>query len=324
MRKILVLIFSIITVLALSIHFFGLQIGLALFDKPLYIVPPSVYRLTKDALTIMENYGVYAKETGFEKEIPNYLAQIKKDDSFDDVVPMLNHAIKQAGGEHSALIEVQEDDSTLFNPALLTFPRVLIEDNIATLFLPSFPASDEENVHTYITTTLEQLSNMSDLQGVIIDLRGNHGGNMMPMLGACAPFLKEGKLFEFISPNKKIPVFKKDGEIRFEENRLSLPANADFHNLPIAVLIDHQTASSAEVLLIALLGQERVSTFGEETAGYATGVSMIPLYGKYALSLAGAKIKGTNGILYEEKPILPDVITDHPEKAALEWLEGNE
>ena len=42
------------------------------------MIPPSVYRLTKDALTIMENYGVYAKETGFEKEIPNYLAQVKK------------------------------------------------------------------------------------------------------------------------------------------------------------------------------------------------------------------------------------------------------
>ena len=61
--------------------------------------------------------------------------------------------------------------------------------------------------------------------------------------------------------------------------------------MPIAVLTDHQTASSAEVVLVALLGQDHVSSFGEETAGYATGVSMIPLYGKYALSLAGAKSK---------------------------------
>ena len=322
MRKILVLIFSIITVLALSIHFFGLQIGLALFNKPIYIIPPSVYRLTKDALTIMENYGVYAKETGFEKEIPNYLSQVKKDDTFDDVVPMLNEAIKEAGGDHSAIIEVQEEEVPLVNPALLTFPRILTEGNIVTLILPTFPASDEENVHTYVTTALEQLSKISDPKGVIIDLRGNTGGNMMPMLGACAPFFKEGKLFEFISPNKKIPVLKEDEEIRFEENNFSLPTNLNFHHLPIAVLTDHQTASSAEVLLIALLGQDRVLSFGSQTAGYATGVSMIPLYGKYALSLAGAKIKGSNGILYEEKPILPDVITDNPEDAALKWLKS--
>lgn len=322
MKKVLIALFSVGAILGLSIHFFGLQIGLALFNKPIYMIPPSVYRLTKDALTIMENYGVYAKETGFEKEIPNYLAQVKKDDTFDDVVPMLNEAIKEAGGDHSAIIEVQEDKAPLFNPALLTFPRILAEDNIVTLILPSFPASDEENVHTYVTTALEQLSKISDPKGVIIDLRGTTGGNMMPMLGACAPFFKEGKLFEFTSPNKKIPVFKKDGKICFEEDNLSLPTNLNFHHLPIAVLTDHQTASSAEVVLVALLGQDHVSSFGEETAGYATGVSMIPLYGKYALSLAGAKIKGSNGILYEEKPILPDVITDHPEDAALKWLKS--
>ncbi len=179
------------------------------------MIPPSVYRLTKDALTIMENYGVYAKETGFEKEIPNYLAQVKKDDTFDDVVPMLNEAIKEAGGDHSAIIEVQEDKAPLFNPALLTFPRILAEDNIVTLILPSFPASDEENVHTYVTTALEQLSKISDPKGVIIDLRGNTGGNMMPMLGACAPFFKEGKLFEFTSPNKKNPRLQERRENMF-------------------------------------------------------------------------------------------------------------
>ena len=36
---------------------------------------------------------------------------------------MLNEAIKEAGGDHSAIIEVQEDKAPLFNPALLTFPE---------------------------------------------------------------------------------------------------------------------------------------------------------------------------------------------------------
>ena len=104
---------------------------------------------------------------------------------------MLNEAIKEAGGDHSAIIEVQEDKAPLFNPALLTFPRILAEDNIVTLILPSFPASDEENVHTYVTTALEQLSKISDPKGVIIDLRGNTGGNMMPMLGHALLSLKK-------------------------------------------------------------------------------------------------------------------------------------
>ena len=60
-----------------------------------------------------------------------------------------------------------------------------------TLILPSFPASDEENVHTYVTTALEQLSKISDPKGVIIDLRGNTGGNMMPMLGHALLSLKK-------------------------------------------------------------------------------------------------------------------------------------
>lgn len=54
MKKVLIALFSVGAILGLSIHFFGLQIGLALFNKPIYMIPPSVYRLTKDALTIME------------------------------------------------------------------------------------------------------------------------------------------------------------------------------------------------------------------------------------------------------------------------------
>ena len=63
----------------------------------------------------------YMQETGFEKEILKLSSSSQKDDTFDDVVPMLNEAIKEAGGDHSAIIEVQEDKAPLFNPALLTF-----------------------------------------------------------------------------------------------------------------------------------------------------------------------------------------------------------
>ncbi|MCW3744834.1 S41 family peptidase [Enterococcus gallinarum] len=46
-------------------------------------------------------------------------------------------------------------------------------------------------MHTYVTTALEQLSKISDPKGVIIDLRGNTGGNMMPMLGHALLSLKK-------------------------------------------------------------------------------------------------------------------------------------
>ncbi|WCG06126.1 S41 family peptidase (plasmid) [Vagococcus lutrae] len=57
-----------------------------------------------------------------------------------------------------------------------------------------------------IYTSLKDIFNAKNIQGVIIDLRGNHGGDMRPMLGAISPFLHDGKVLSFVSKQKQTSV----------------------------------------------------------------------------------------------------------------------
>ncbi len=300
---------------------FGTPIGMKLFNKPIYLFKPSTYRFTKDALYVMNKYGVYSEENNFHDHERKYLSKIDKCGSYDDVIPVLNDAIKLAGGEHSSVVELNEDFSSLsFNSALLTYPRILKNNDIITLILPKFVSSDSRDVEKYVNTSIRELEKFKDIENIIIDLRGNTGGNMMPMLGAISPFLKEGKIFEFISNKSNSNILLTNGQIKYGNLILDVPNYSNKSDIPIAILVDNQTASSAEVVLIALKGQDNVKTFGNKTAGYATGVSIFPIYGKYALSLAGVKIKGNDNIIYDESPIIPDFESNNPEQDAIEWI----
>lgn len=95
-----------------------------------------------------------------------------------------------------------------------------------------------------------------------------------------------------------------------------------YETLPIAILVDKQTASAGEIAYIALQGNERVCSFGQPTGGLATGVTGIVIYKDYALGIAGTKIKGNNHVIYEEKPIIPDVQTSNPQEDSMEWLKS--
>jgi carboxyl-terminal processing protease len=320
-RKLLFIIPLLLFLCGLIIALYGTQIGLSTINKPIYLYKPSTKRFAKDALYIMGTYGVYAKENHFDQMIPGFIEEIENKATYDDVLPLLNQAIKKAGGNHSSVIEIDENyTAPTFNASLLTFPRVIEDDGIATIILPPFLSGDEADVQQYIDTSIQALTKLARPKGVIIDLRRNTGGNMLAMLGACVPFLKDGKLFDFVAQDKTTPVRLNKNQLAYENINLTVQNTVTFTDLPIAILTDNQTASSAEVLLIALKGQEDVQSFGEETAGYATGVTLVPLYGKYALSLAAAKIRGIDDTLYEEKPIRPDIVTSSPEEDAKKWI----
>jgi carboxyl-terminal processing protease len=142
-----------------------------------------------------------------------------------------------------------------------------------------FPENDVQFV-AYETKLQKIIANLdkSHPVGWVVDLRGNVGGNMWPMLAGVGPVLGEGDdLGEFFTTEGHAVWRYRDGiasEIedgkenpypRVEGVPYKLPTARD-----VAVLIDGGTGSSGEATAIAFRGRPRTRFFGQHTEGVST------------------------------------------------------
>jgi carboxyl-terminal processing protease len=175
--------------------------------------------------------------------------------------------------------------------------------------------------------------------GWIIDLRGNSGGNVWPMLAGIGAVLGEGDLGSFVSPDGDHTVsFYKAGKVgeRSPDGKEDIdaeikPAPSKLTELPwVAVLFDRGTASSGEAVAISFAGRTRERSFGEHTAGFSTSNGMHQFSDGSALFLCDAIEADRTGKLYpdgldpDEKLPAPETRPAEEKDAVLvaaeEWL----
>jgi hypothetical protein len=138
-----------------------------------------------------------------------------------------------------------------------------------------------------ITTACCSTPRMSAaFKGWIVDLRGNTGGNMWPMLTGIGPILGDGPAGSFVAADGNVTWFYQDGKTGtrnpggVETVSLTLdeePALRTSSPAPVAVLVDSSTASSAEAITIAFHGRPDTRFFGTHTAGKSTAVQPFKL-----------------------------------------------
>ncbi|MDF2438293.1 MAG: hypothetical protein K0Q95_2669 [Bacteroidota bacterium] len=138
--------------------------------------------------------------------------------------------------------------------------------------------SSKIKAEKYITAILDSLKSIDqrELKGWIIDLRGNTGGNMWPMLISLTPFFPNGTLGYFIS-EKEVSWSKMNGQIWYNEfpqtnKYLPTPIFYKLKNkkLKIAVLIGPRTSSAGEAVAIATKSIKTAKLFGSKTSGFST------------------------------------------------------
>lgn len=153
------------------------------------------------------------------------------------------------------------------------------------------------------------LTEHSGVKGLIIDLRGNPGGMLQEAVRVAGLFIDGG----IVASSK--------GRSPDSTEYYNAPAGDVLDNKPIVVLIDGQTASSAEVLAAALQEQSRAVVVGTGSYGKGTVQKLIKLSNNSRLAL-------TNGIIYTPSGnklagigVLPDICTSgEPETRDAEKL----
>lgn len=193
-------------------------------------------------------------------------------------------------------------------------------DEILMIRLPEF-AGDSKAGAEYSKTVNDAIRQYANyIKGVIIDLRGNTGGDMGPMVAAVSPLLEDGVLMNFGIKGTLRPVILDKDCVSGGGSNVTIEDSFKVTGVPVAILQDDMTASSGEATLLCFRGLAYVKTFGTATAGYCSCNNVIKLCdGAKMLLTMGTDIART-GEEFCEDPIEPDEPADEPELSAVEWI----
>ena len=286
-----------------------------------YLVPPSAETYGKNALSTIDKNGIFAGNDEWKSTYNECLKMIENAKSYDNTYDAIRKALSVGGGKHSMLMTKSESQDTTesYDEVL---PTVSLDGDIAIIKLPDFLGTAEAG-QKYAKVAEDFIhENRDKIKGIVLDLRGNTGGDMGPMATAVSSLLPDGELVYYHYRSYDIPVTLKHGVVSNAGTGGKSLYPDEKLNVPVAILTDDMTASSGEALTLCFRGLENTRTFGAPTAGYTSVNMLYNMYDGAQMYLTVAFDKARTGEIFKETSIEPDVATDSPLEAALEWLRG--
>jgi len=155
----------------------------------------------------------------------------------------------------------------------------LIRPGIGYLHITGFQETTEAE-------TAAALDQMGDLKGLILDLRNNPGGLLSEGVGVADKFLKKGQV-----------IVSHHG--RNSPEKIYRAAHGSTKDYPIVVLVNHGTASAAEIVSGAIQDHDRGLIAGESTFGKGLVQTVYRLSENTGLALTTAKYYTPSGRLIQ-------------------------
>ncbi len=185
------------------------------------------------------------------------------------------------------------------------------KSKLGIISLPSFYIDFEaraNGVEDYRSTTRDVTKLIEELKqeqvdGIIIDLRGNGGGSLEEVITLTGLFIQEGPV---------VQVRNSDGRIRTHRDN----DNSVLYKGPLAVMVNRQSASASEIFAGAIQDYKRGLIIGEPTFGKGTVQNVLPLsaYSRNQFKDQLGQIKITiaqffrvNGDSTQHRGVIPDI-----------------
>ncbi|MFQ6311197.1 S41 family peptidase [Lysobacter capsici] len=220
--------------------------------------------------------------------------------------PVLRELIGRLGDGHSFLMPPQATRDRA-GTAKKTFEPVVkpLAGAIGYVAVPGFSGGDDAGRDAFARGIVERIAVLapSASAGWIVDLRGNSGGTMWPMLAGLRPLLGAGAIGGNVSaPGQPMRRWRPE---QLMPNAATWP-QPDLRAAKVAVLIGPRTSSSGEAVAIAFSGRARTRSFGQPSDGRSTSNETIALPDGGALLLTTAVFADRSGKLFGGR-IEPDV-----------------
>lgn len=184
---------------------------------------------------------------------------------------------------------------------------------LGVIAIPSF----YHKLHVDIIRLLNELK-ADEVEGVIVDLRGNGGGSLPEAIALSGLFIDQGPVVQ----------------IRYESGRIDIEKNTDgivHYDGPLTVMVDRFSASASEIFAAAMQDFNRAVIIGEQTFGKGTVQQHRSLRRVYdffenplgAVQFTTGKFYRINGGSTQHLGVKPDVLYPSAIDPA-EWGESSE
>jgi carboxyl-terminal processing protease len=302
-----------------AIH--GMLASLGDFGHTTFATPEQLKELKASLEGHME--GIGARLT-VRKKLPTVLDTLpgsparEKGLKAGDVLLAVNHKpvadlalpdiVKMVRGPAGTVVHLEVMRAGRSEPVELAIPRARVNVPEASWhLLPDVPIAHIaiQEFGNRVDRQLEEALGEARSRGakaLILDVRGNMGGLKDQAVAVTSEFLKSGNVF-----------LEKDAKGQVTP----IPVKAGGHatDIPVAVLIDGGTASSAEIFAGALQDHQRGKLIGTKTFGTGTVLQAFGLSDGSAVFLAVTLWLTPNGREIWHKGITPDIEETLPDDA---------
>jgi carboxyl-terminal processing protease len=155
----------------------------------------------------------------------------------------------------------------------------LLEGDVGYIFIRNFAETTGDEFKEKVDGLVKQ-----GMKSLVLDLRGNPGGALIPSIEVADQFLPKGDL-----------VVSVKGRNRIYDRDYRAQANNEYEKMPVIVLINQGSASASEIVAGAIMDHDRGLVIGEDSWGKGLVQTMFPVASNMAVALTIARYYTPSG-----------------------------
>ena len=170
------------------------------------------------------------------------------------------------------------------------------------LRISAFNKQTYPNLKNGLSKEIKAAGGLSNVNGIVLDLRNNPGGLLSEAISVSDAFLDKGEIVSTRGRNLN------DSQ-RYNARRGDLSKGK-----PIVVLINNGSASASEIVAGALQDHKRAVIVGQKSFGKGSVQTIIPVQGDGAMRLTTSRYYTPSGRSIQALGVSPDIIVKQPSR----------
>lgn len=264
------------------------------------------------AITYMSKYGIINHRTQWQ-------AMLHATDHGRKITSLtqLNQILRAANLHSFAVANLRQVEHA-------TRPTKTMSAGLTIINVPAFYSSQHQLQKQYWTQLQHLIKQTKPTTDLILNFAANTGGSSAPMIAGLAAIIPDGTLYTGITNHhRNRPRMMYHGRITGglgqDDFNFSQPTAAHFRH--IYAIIGNQTASAAEVTIMALKRNPHVTLVGRSSTGYTSlngGVFLNTAVAVMTIGTLKATVKIHGQQYFNNQPLKPDIPTLYQPLAPLQ------
>lgn len=268
-------------------------------------------------VTITKDTEGYARIVSVYPDSPAEISGLVKSDQIVkvadiDVLTKYDEAVSALKGDAGAPVVITyrrqgEDFDVEITRRKITVPSVETEEldgNIFYIKITDFADSTVSQFETAISSALDKKAN-----GIVIDVRNNGGGTMKSAAQMIDVLVPEGPIVTSVDKNKQTKVVYSSDSAEV--------------NIPMAVLVNKNTASAAELFAAAVRDYGKAKLVGSQTYGKGVMQDVYTLSDGSAIKITTAQFNPPKSENFNLVGLKPDFVVDLSVEQEKNWYDLN-